>query len=78
MAGVSLVGGISDTDVIAGYTLVVEENGQAWEAGSGRFAAREHSLVRDMLPYASWFVSMLGFLCCPILRARWIDRGAKC
>ncbi len=78
MAGVSLEGGIPDTDVIDGFTLVVEENGQVWEAGSGRFAAREHPLVRDMLPYASWFVSMLGFLCCPILRARRIARGAEC
>lgn len=78
VAGASLVGGILDTDVIDGVTLVAGENGQIRECGgSGRFVARESTFAGDVLPYASWFVSMLGFLCCPLLRARWIARETK-
>jgi len=69
---------ILDTDVVDGVNLAVEGNGQARECGTGRFAATEHSLIRERLPYAVWLVSMLGSLCCPILRAPWIDREAKC
>lgn len=69
---------ILGTDVIDGVNLTVGGNGQSRECGTSRFAATEHSLIRERLPYAFGFVSMLGSLCCPILRAPWIDRGAKC
>lgn len=52
MAGVSLVGGIPDTDVINGFTLHVDVDGQHYEAGNQRGDNGQYSYTVALISHA--------------------------